>query len=103
MNEPLPHGVFAVIAAMAAVTVFLRFAGFWMMGKVTLTPRVMRMLEALPGSVVAALIVPVVLKEGLSAAVAMAAVALMMIWRRNEFLALACGIGIVAAMRATGW
>jgi len=103
MNEPLSHGVFAVIAAMTAVTAFSRFAGFWMMGRVTLTPRIMRMLEALPGSVVAALILPVILKEGFSAATAMVAVALMMIWRRNEFLALACGIAIIAAMRATGW
>ena len=58
MNEPLPYGVFYAIAAMAAVTTFTRFVGFWMMGRVTLTPRILRMLEALPGSVVAALIVP---------------------------------------------
>ena len=47
------------IAAMAAMTAFTRFAGFWMMGRVTLTPRILRMLDALPGSVVAALILPV--------------------------------------------
>jgi uncharacterized membrane protein len=103
MNEVLSHGVLAMIAAMAAVTVFTRLAGFWMMGRVTVTPRVMRMLEALPGSVVAALIMPVILKEGLSAAVAMVAVALFMIWRRNEFVALACGIAIIAGLRAIGW
>ena len=73
------------------------------MGRVTLTPRLMRMLEALPGSVVAALILPVIVKEGLSAALAMTAVALVMIWRRNEFLALALGLGVVIAMRAAGW
>lgn len=103
MNEALPHGVYYVIAAMAGVTVFTRLAGFWMMGRVTLTPRIMRMLEALPGSVVAALILPVILKEGLPAATAMLAVAAMMIWLRNEFLALACGIAIIAVMRASGW
>jgi uncharacterized membrane protein len=103
MNEALSHGVLIMIGAMAAVTVFTRVAGFWMMGRVTLTPRVMRMLEALPGSVVAALIMPVILKEGLSAAIAMVAVALFMIWRRNEFLALACGIVVVAGLRAMGW
>lgn len=103
MNEPLSHGVLTVIVAMAAMSAFTRVAGFWMMSRVTVTPRIMRMLEALPGSVVAALILPVILKEGLSAAVAMTAVALVMIWRRNEFLALACGIAIVASMRAGGW
>ena len=96
-------GVFYVIAAMAAVTVFTRFAGFWMMGRVTLTPRILRMLEALPGSVVAALIMPVIVKEGLSAGVAMVAVALLMIWRRNEFLALAAGIAVAAGIRALGY
>ncbi len=103
MNEVLTHGVLVMIAAMAAVTVFTRLAGFWMMGRVTLTPRIMRMLEALPGSVVAALMLPVIVKEGLSAALAMVAVALFMLWRRNEFLALACGLAIVAVMRAMGW
>jgi uncharacterized membrane protein len=103
MNEALSHGVFYVIAAMAAMSAFTRIAGFWMMGRVTVTPRIMRMLDALPGSVVAALILPVILKEGLSAAVAMVAVALLMIWRRNEFIALACGIAVIAGMRAAGW
>jgi uncharacterized membrane protein len=103
MNEVLPLGVFYAIAAMAAVTVFTRFAGFWMMGRVTLTPRILRMLEALPGSVVAALIVPVIAKEGLSAGIAMIAVALLMIWRRNEFLALAAGIAVAAGIRALGY
>jgi uncharacterized membrane protein len=103
MNEALPLGVFYAIAAMAAVTVFTRFAGFWMMGRVTLTPRILRMLEALPGSVVAALIVPVIAKEGLSAGIAMIAVALLMIWRRNEFLALAAGIAVAAGIRALGY
>lgn len=103
MNEALPYGVFQAIAAMVGVTVFARVAGFWMMGRVTLTPRVLRMLEALPGSVVAALIVPIVAKEGLSAGVAMVAVALLMIWRRNEFLALAAGIAVAAGIRALGY
>jgi uncharacterized membrane protein len=103
MNEALPLGVFYAIAAMAAVTVFARFAGFWMMGRVTLTPRILRMLEALPGSVVAALIIPVIAKEGLPAGIAMVAVALLMIWRRNEFLALAAGIAVAAGIRALGY
>jgi uncharacterized membrane protein len=103
MNEALSHSALVLIGAMAAVTVFTRLAGFWMMGRVTLTPRVTRMLEALPGSVVAALIMPVIVKEGVSAAIAMVAVAFLMIWRRNEFLALACGIVVVAGLRAMGW
>lgn len=103
MNEPLQFGVFYAIGAMTLVTVLTRFAGFWMMGRMALTPRVLRMLEALPGSVVAALVVPVVIKEGLSAGFAMVMVALLMIWRRNEFLALAVGIAVAAGFRALGY
>jgi uncharacterized membrane protein len=103
MNEVLPLGVFHAIAAMAAVTMFSRLAGFWMMGRVTLTPRILRMLEALPGSVVAALIIPIIAKEGLSAGIAMVAVALLMLWRRNEFLALAAGLAVAAGIRALGY
>ena len=85
---------------MAGVTLLTRLAGHWMMGQVTLTPRIRRMLEALPGSVVAALVMPVMVQEGLPAIVAIVAVALLMIWRRNECLALACGIAIAAGLRA---
>lgn len=42
------------------------------------------------------------LKEGLSAGIAMVAVARLMLWHRNEFLALVYGIAIVAGMRAMG-
>jgi uncharacterized membrane protein len=103
MNEALPHGVFYVIAAMAAITAFARLSGFWIMGRITLTPRILRMLDALPGSVVAALIVPLILKEGLVAGIAAAAVALVTIWSRSDLLALVCGIGIVVGLRLTGW
>ena len=102
MNEPLAYGFALVVAAMSAVTMFNRFAGYWMLGRVTVTPRIRRMLEALPGSVVAALVVPVMIKEGWPATLAMGAVALLMLWRRNEFLALAGGIAVAAALRAFG-
>jgi len=100
MTNVVSLGALLAIAAMAGVTLLTRLAGHWMMGQVTLTPRIRRMLEALPGSVVAALVMPVMVKEGLPAIIAVVAVALLMIWRRNEFLALACGIAIAAGLRA---
>lgn len=103
MNDVLPYGAILAIVAMTATTMFTRFSGYWMMGRVTLTPRIRRMLEALPGSVVAALVVPVMANEGWSATLAMAAVALLMIWRRNEFLALAVGLAVASAIRALGY
>ena len=103
MNEPLQFGVYYAIVVAATVTAFTRFAGFWMMGRVTLTPRILGMLNALPGSVVPALIVPIIVKEGMPAGAAVIAVVLIMIWRRNEFLALAAGIAVAAAIRALGY
>ena len=103
MNEVLPYGIVILLAAMTATTMLSRYCGFWMMGRVTLTPRIRRMLEALPGSVVAALIAPVTVKEGLPAIIAMVVVAVLMIWRRNEFLALACGLAVAAGIRALGY
>ena len=44
------------ILAMAAVTYAIRAGGFWLMGYVPLTPRVRSILNALPGSVVVAVI-----------------------------------------------
>ena len=66
-NDVLPYATFIAIATMAAMTYLVRVGGFWMMGHVTITPRVHRMLDALPGSVVAAIILPVVAKNGLPA------------------------------------
>jgi uncharacterized membrane protein len=96
-------GAFAAILGMAAVAHLIRLGGFWMMARVPLTPRLRRMLDALPGSVVAATILPLVVRAGPAAAVAMALVVALMAWRRNEFLAVFAGIGLLAALRAAGF
>ncbi len=43
---------------MAAVTYAIRAGGFWLLGYVPLTPRVRSMLNALPGAVIASMILP---------------------------------------------
>ena len=90
------------ILVMAAITYLMRIAGFWLMGHVPLTPRIRRMLEALPGAVIAATVLPIVAKLGLPAALAIAVVLIMMVRFRNEFLAIATGIGVAALVRAGG-
>ncbi len=47
-------GVGAAILAMAVATYAMRATGFWLMARVPVTPRLRRMLDALPGSVVVA-------------------------------------------------
>lgn len=97
------YGAIAAILAMAAATHFIRFAGYWLMARVALTPRVRKMLDALPGSVVAATVVPIIAKSGPAAALGMTIVLVMMMLRRNEFLAVFAGVGTVALARAAGW
>jgi uncharacterized membrane protein len=101
-NEVLPYAAFVAIAAMAAATYFTRVIGFWMMGHVPITPRMHRMLDALPGSVVAAIVLPVVAKNGLPALFAVVAVITVMLVRRNDFAAIFIGLAVAALSRAAG-
>lgn len=98
MNEPLAHGALIAIAAMAAATYLTRWAGYWLMAHVALTRRVRRMLEVLPGAIMAATVVPLVAKAGVAALLAVMVALVAMIIRRNEFLAV--GLGLAAAALA---
>jgi uncharacterized membrane protein len=101
-SDALPYAAFAAILAMAAATQLMRLGGFWLMGHVPITPRVRRMLEALPGSVVVALVLPVVVKTGPTGYLAVGAVIVSMLLRRNEFLAVAIGIAVATLCRWYG-
>ncbi len=95
-------GTVLAILIMAAATYPMRVGGFWLMGRVLLTPRLQRVLEALPGTVVVATIVPILAGEGGPAALAIAAAgAAMLVWR-NDLLAVLVGMAVAALARATG-
>lgn len=102
-SEVAEYGALAAILAMALATHCIRFAGYALMARVPVTPRLQRMLDALPGSVVAATVLPIVVRGGGPAMLGIAIVLAVMIWRRNEFLAVLTGVGAVALMRAAGW
>ena len=99
MIEPL--GVLAIVA-MGVIVLLIRAGGFWLMGHVNVTPRVRRMLEALPGSIVAAIVLPVIAKIGPEAAIAAVAAAGLMVLLRNELLAVVAGVLVGVAARAGG-
>ena len=101
-NELFSSAALAAILAMAAATYLMRVGGFWLMGHVPLTARMRKMLEALPGAVVAAIVLPVMVKTGGPAFLAIGATVALMVIRRNEFLALAAGIAVAAMARAGG-
>ncbi len=96
-------GVLAAIAAMALVTYLLRVGGFWLMAHVPPTRRVRRMLEALPRSVVVAVVLPIIVRDGLAAALAIGAAGAVMLLRSSDILAVLTGMAVAAAIRAAGW
>jgi uncharacterized membrane protein len=99
----LVHGdVMLVIVAMAAVTLSLRLGGYFLMSYVTVTPRVRRMLDALPGSVIAAAVLPVALQGGPVAIAAVALAMLAMYLSRSDIVAIVVGVGTAALLRAMG-
>jgi uncharacterized membrane protein len=102
-SDPAGWFTWAAILGMACAAHLIRFAGYWTMGRVPLTPRLRRMLDALPGSVVAATVVPIVFKSGPAAALGIAVVLAAMALRRNEFLAVFAGMAAVALARAMGF
>jgi uncharacterized membrane protein len=97
--EPM---ILLALVVMALTTALMRVGGFWLMGRLPITPRVRRALEALPGAIVAAIVVPIVAKIGPVALLAVIAAAAAMIIRRNELLAVAAGVGVAVIARAAG-
>lgn len=94
---------FAVALAAMTLTVFLsRAGGYWLIGRVTIGPRLRRMLDALPGAVIAASVAPIVVHGGLRAALAMVAAAGVMFVVRNDFAAVLAGVAVAAGAFAFG-
>jgi uncharacterized membrane protein len=93
-------GVWLIILAMAVVTYAMRAGGFLLMGYVPMTGRVRAFLQALPGAVVVALVVPVAARGGLAATAAVLAALAMMAWWRNDLIAVLSGVAAAALVRA---
>lgn len=89
------HDTWLVIITMAAITYSFRAGGYWLMGRVTLSPRVEAGLSYLPGAVITALVVPAALEAGVEGIAGVAAVGIAMRLRGNLMLALVAGIGVV--------
>jgi uncharacterized membrane protein len=100
--EGAEWGALAAILAMAAATYAMRAGGFLLMAHVPLTPRLRRMLDALPGSVVVAAVLPILVREGPAAALAIVAAGAVMLLRRNDVLAVLTGMAVAAGARAAG-
>ncbi|WP_398483748.1 AzlD family protein [Tardiphaga sp.] len=103
MTDFLRSDVMLAFAVMTAVTVASRLGGYWLMGYVNVTPRVRRMLDALPGSIIVAAALPVAVNGGAVVIFAILAAMAVSIIRRNDFIAVIVGMAVAAAARALGF
>ena len=87
------------IVIMAAITYGFRGGGYWLMGRVTLSPRMEAGLAYLPGAVITALVVPSMLEAGVPGVFGVAVVAICMRIRPNLLLAMTAGILTVWMLR----
>ena len=102
MIEKDAFGFFVVLAAMTVVVYVTRIAGYWLIGRLVIGPRLRRMLDALPGSIIAATVVPTLVQGGPRAIVALSATALVMIVVRRDFFAVLAGVAVAAGAFAFG-
>jgi uncharacterized membrane protein len=98
-----PWGAALAILAMAIATYLCRASGIVLMSRVRITPRVERALQALPGSIVVATILPIGLEGGLPAVLALAAAIFAMSLLRWELAALTAGLATITLVRALGF
>lgn len=96
----MTQGAWLAIAAMVAATLSAKMMGFWILGRVPLTARVRRGLEALPGGVILATIVPIAMESGWRGLAGIAVAAAVMALLRKDWLAVSAGLAVVAGLRA---
>jgi uncharacterized membrane protein len=96
-------GMFALaVLGMALVTYAMRAGGYWIMGRVPLTPRVRRGLEALPGAIIVSTILPIALQGGTTVGICLVVAGAVMSVVRKEYIAVFIAAAAAAALRAAG-
>ena len=103
MSERDPFGFAVAIVVMTIMVYLTRAGGYWLIGRVTIGPRLRKMLDALPGAIIAATIAPLLVHGGFSALCAIVAALTAMMLLRNDFAAVAAGLGTAALVRAAGF
>ena len=98
-----PAGPYLAIALMAAATYLCRIAGVVLMHGVRVTPRVERGLQALPGSIVVATVLPIGVQGGPVALASLGVALAVMAWSRYEIAALGAGLAVATVARAAGF
>ncbi|WP_375571281.1 AzlD domain-containing protein [Ahrensia marina] len=100
MDSLFTEGAWLAIGAMVVMTLLAKMMGFWVLGRVPLTPRLRRGLEALPGGVILATIVPITLESGPAGLLGIGVATLVMAATKKDWLAVGLGLASVAGYRA---
>lgn len=95
----MPTDSLIAILAMAAVTYLTRISGPWLVRLVQGNARVEACLSRLPGSILSALLAPLVFAVGTAEAVASGITLLVALRFRNMPLSLVAGVGSLAVLR----
>lgn len=94
---------FLVVIVLMTITVYLtRITGYWLIGRFVIGPRLRRMLDALPGAIIAATVAPSLVQGGPRAILALAATLGVMVAIRKDFAAVVAGVAVAAAAFAYG-
>ncbi|WP_417666502.1 AzlD family protein [Roseibium sp.] len=97
-------GLFLVaVLTMTLVTYTMRAGGYWVMGRVPLTPRVRRALESLPGAIIVSTILPIALQGGIPVVICLVVSATVMAVVRKDIIAVVAAVGAAAAIRTFGF
>lgn len=83
------------IVGMALVTYSTRAGGMWLMRFTSPSPRTERVLQHIPGSVLAAIIAPAAVAHGAAGILAVGVTALVSLRSRNLLLAMVAGVATV--------
>jgi uncharacterized membrane protein len=91
--------VLAAILGMALVTYLTRAGGIWLIGRVTLSPRVEAGLRFIPGAVLISIVGPALIDAGPKGVIA-GAVAGVLAWRtRSPLIAMIAGVVTIVVLR----
>lgn len=92
--------ILPLLLALALASYACRVGGFWLMRFVTVTPRLQATLAAAPLAVMLGIVTPAALHGGLAEWIGLTATLVAMRLWRSDLVAMFCGIGAVALMRA---
>ena len=95
-------GAFLALCCMALASYLCRVGGVWLMDHLPPSPPLKRALQALPGSIIMATVLPLGMKGGVSALCGLGAAMLVMILTRKDLVALAGGMAVVIGLRQLG-